>query len=118
MTKDENAKLFRLLHGLYRNAKDITEDVELAYYIALKPYEYLEVREAVLSLAQRARFFPMWLTLWSCCQIALRKEKRHTSPTNTKATLCLWRGCGRYWRRMCNGRRISCADCVPVLPPL
>lgn len=58
MTREENAKLFRLLRSLYRNAKDVTDDVEMAYYIVLKPYAYTDVREAVLSLAQRVRFFP------------------------------------------------------------
>ena len=80
MTKDENAKLFRLLHGLYRNAKDITEDVELAYYIALKPYDYLEVREAVLSLAQRARFFPDVADIVELLPNSIAKRKAARTP--------------------------------------
>lgn len=57
MEKSEVAKLFTLLLQFYPN-KQISENMKLAWCIALEPYKYGDVRAAAVAYARRNKFFP------------------------------------------------------------
>lgn len=57
MTKDEVEKLFLLLKQFYPKKKH-DANFKLAWVMALKPYDYEDVKEAALEHARKNRFFP------------------------------------------------------------
>lgn len=59
MDKEGVKKLWGLLKELYpRQAQSETRDRMLAWELALKPYDYDEVKEAALSHARESGFYP------------------------------------------------------------
>lgn len=61
MTKNEVEKLFNLLTSYFSGAKQLNENLantKLAWDIALEPYRWEDVREAVISYARVNKFFP------------------------------------------------------------
>lgn len=57
MTKDDTNKLFFLLKQFYPKANK-SKTVQLAWEMALAPYDYGQVKEAALSHVREKKFFP------------------------------------------------------------
>lgn len=63
MTKDDMKQLALLLDSLFTSAPaalriSANEHVALAYWYALSPYDYEQVREGVLAAARKSRLYP------------------------------------------------------------
>ena len=59
MTKGDVDKLFSLLRELYpRQPQSETAERKLAWFLALKPYEYEAVRAAALAHARKSDYYP------------------------------------------------------------
>lgn len=57
MEKNEVGKLFTLLGQFYPN-KQLSENMKLAWGIALEPYRYGDVKTAAVAYVRRNKFFP------------------------------------------------------------
>lgn len=63
MTKDEMTKLAGMLDAFFTSAPtnrraSANENIFLAYLLALEPYPYAKVREAVIEHSRKSRMYP------------------------------------------------------------
>lgn len=59
MTREDMAKLWRLAENLFPPPRNIdVEARKYAWYLAFRDYPYDTVREALLTLGRKQRFFP------------------------------------------------------------
>ena len=59
MTQEETKKLFRMMKAMFPSMRNAaTDDMEGAYWLVLKGYDYGIVRDAVIALAGKQRMYP------------------------------------------------------------
>lgn len=59
MTQDESKKLFRMMKAMFPSMRNTaTDDMEGAYWLVLRGYDYGAVRDAVIILAGKQRMYP------------------------------------------------------------
>lgn len=59
MTQNESKKLFRMMKAMFPSMRNTsTDDMEGAYWLVLRGYDYDAVREVVITLAGKQRMYP------------------------------------------------------------
>ena len=58
-TQEESKKLFRMMRAMFPSMRNTaTDDMEGAYWLVLRGYDYDAVREVVIMLAGKQRMYP------------------------------------------------------------
>ena len=76
MTKEDMFKLRKLLGAIHSRLKNITDDEIWGWYLVLKPYEYTDIKKAVIAFARQSSFVP------SPSEIAILLESWQTNKEN------------------------------------
>lgn len=89
MTREETGKLFTLLKQFFPN-RNFTAQMSLAWELALEPYAYEEVKNAVVAHVRKSKFFPDIADLTAGLSFDTPEEKGAESGRGSLNTPASW----------------------------